>query len=209
MYSIEIYFFFGGLHRAQDKKHIHSSQLQFSRFFNHRDSVLSVALRQLHTQSEWFPLSHLSLVGSSEFLWVFFRYVLYPLDLYNDSGYYALTKFKKQFLYDEIEAEVESFLTCCCNLYVSIYFVQRLSLNSADCLVALSRWTCVLISLSTNWLIRYLLTIKQWLEGERSFIPHLPVHLTADLIISLLNDVLNVWTCLSQCSLGQAFSSRM
>ena len=34
------------------------------------------------------------------------RYVLYPLDLYNDSGYYALTKFKKQFLYDEIEAEV-------------------------------------------------------------------------------------------------------
>lgn len=35
------------------------------------------------------------------------RYVLYPLDLYNDSGYYALTKFKKQFLYDEIEAEVK------------------------------------------------------------------------------------------------------
>uniref|UniRef100_A0A4W5NAG1 Cytoplasmic FMR1 interacting protein 2 n=1 Tax=Hucho hucho TaxID=62062 RepID=A0A4W5NAG1_9TELE len=34
------------------------------------------------------------------------EYVLYPLDLYNDSGYYALTKFKKQFLYDEIEAEV-------------------------------------------------------------------------------------------------------
>lgn len=36
------------------------------------------------------------------------RYVLYPLDLYNDSAYYALTKFKKQFLYDEIEAEVSS-----------------------------------------------------------------------------------------------------
>ncbi|EHB09933.1 Cytoplasmic FMR1-interacting protein 2 [Heterocephalus glaber] len=33
------------------------------------------------------------------------EYVLYPLDLYNDSAYYALTKFKKQFLYDEIEAE--------------------------------------------------------------------------------------------------------
>ncbi|GCB78275.1 hypothetical protein scyTo_0020657, partial [Scyliorhinus torazame] len=33
-------------------------------------------------------------------------YVLYPLDLYNDSAYYTLTKFKKQFLYDEIEAEV-------------------------------------------------------------------------------------------------------
>lgn len=27
------------------------------------------------------------------------------MDLYNDSAYYALTKFKKQFLYDEIEAE--------------------------------------------------------------------------------------------------------
>ncbi|KAK4321422.1 hypothetical protein Pmani_007761 [Petrolisthes manimaculis] len=32
--------------------------------------------------------------------------VLYPLDLYNDSAYYALTQFRKQFLYDEIEAEV-------------------------------------------------------------------------------------------------------
>jgi cytoplasmic FMR1 interacting protein len=32
--------------------------------------------------------------------------VLYPLDLYNDSAQYALTVFKKQFLYDEVEAEV-------------------------------------------------------------------------------------------------------
>ena len=32
--------------------------------------------------------------------------MLYPLDLYNDSAYYALTQFRKQFLYDEIEAEV-------------------------------------------------------------------------------------------------------
>jgi len=31
---------------------------------------------------------------------------LYPLDLYNDSAYYALTVFRKQFLYDEVEAEV-------------------------------------------------------------------------------------------------------
>lgn len=44
------------------------------------------------------------------------RYVLYPLDLYNDSAYYALTKFKKQFLYDEIEAEVSGVLSfCSCN----------------------------------------------------------------------------------------------
>ncbi|XP_038601625.1 cytoplasmic FMR1-interacting protein 1-like [Tachyglossus aculeatus] len=34
------------------------------------------------------------------------EYVLYSLDLYNDSAHYALTRFKKQFLYDEIEAEV-------------------------------------------------------------------------------------------------------
>lgn len=36
------------------------------------------------------------------------RYVLYSLDLYNDSAHYALTKFNKQFLYDEIEAEVRA-----------------------------------------------------------------------------------------------------
>lgn len=36
--------------------------------------------------------------------------MLYPLDLYNDSAHYALTKFKKQFLYDEIEAEVIKYL---------------------------------------------------------------------------------------------------
>lgn len=40
------------------------------------------------------------------FFFSLFRYVLYSLDLYNDSAHYALTKFKKQFLYDEIEAEV-------------------------------------------------------------------------------------------------------
>ena len=32
--------------------------------------------------------------------------ILYPMDLYNDSAQFALTKFKKQFLYDEVEAEV-------------------------------------------------------------------------------------------------------
>jgi len=35
-----------------------------------------------------------------------YRYILYPLDLYNDSAHYALHNFKKQFLYDEVEAEV-------------------------------------------------------------------------------------------------------
>jgi hypothetical protein len=34
------------------------------------------------------------------------RHLLYPLDLYNDSAQFALQRFKKQFLYNEIEAEV-------------------------------------------------------------------------------------------------------
>lgn len=34
------------------------------------------------------------------------EYILYPLDLYSDSAHYSLHHFKKQFLYDEIEAEV-------------------------------------------------------------------------------------------------------
>lgn len=37
---------------------------------------------------------------------VIFRYIFYFLDLYNDSGYYALIKFYKQFFYDEVEVEV-------------------------------------------------------------------------------------------------------
>ncbi|GMT25093.1 hypothetical protein PFISCL1PPCAC_16390 [Pristionchus fissidentatus] len=32
--------------------------------------------------------------------------ILYQLDLYNDAAQFALTKFRKQFLYDEVEAEV-------------------------------------------------------------------------------------------------------
>lgn len=35
------------------------------------------------------------------------EYVLYPLDLYNDAANFALTSFKKQYLYDEVEAEVD------------------------------------------------------------------------------------------------------
>ncbi|CAH0392641.1 unnamed protein product [Bemisia tabaci] len=34
------------------------------------------------------------------------EFVLYPLDLYNDSAHYALTVFRKHFQYDEVEAEV-------------------------------------------------------------------------------------------------------
>ena len=34
------------------------------------------------------------------------RFILYPLDLYNDSAEYALYRFRRQHLFDEIEAEV-------------------------------------------------------------------------------------------------------
>lgn len=34
------------------------------------------------------------------------EYVFYPMDLYNDAAMHALLVFRKQFLYDEIEAEV-------------------------------------------------------------------------------------------------------
>lgn len=35
------------------------------------------------------------------------EFVLYPLDLYNDAADFALTTLKKQYLYDEVEAEVD------------------------------------------------------------------------------------------------------
>lgn len=35
------------------------------------------------------------------------EFALFPLDLYNDSANFALTKFKKQYLFDEVEAEVD------------------------------------------------------------------------------------------------------
>ncbi len=71
-----------------------------------------------------------------------FRYVLYSLDLYNDSAHYALTKFKKQFLYDEIEAEVKTLLT-----YV---FMQQNILWSSYCIVNFIYFTQV--KCSFKWL---------------------------------------------------------
>ena len=50
------------------------------------------------------------------------RYVLYPLDLYNDSAHYALTVFKKQYLYDEVEAEVSYFKSFCVSYFCFIFF---------------------------------------------------------------------------------------
>ncbi|MEQ2196774.1 Cytoplasmic FMR1-interacting protein 1 [Xenoophorus captivus] len=62
------------------------------------------------------------------------EYVLYPLDLYNDSAHYALTKFKKQFLYDEIEAEVN----LCFDQFVykladQIFAYYKILAGRADC----------------------------------------------------------------------------
>lgn len=42
------------------------------------------------------------------------RFVLYPLDLYNDSAQYALNTFHRSFLYEEIEAEVGHILRLPC-----------------------------------------------------------------------------------------------
>ena len=51
----------------------------------------------------WILANH---IINSEDCSAMLEHVLVPFDLYNDSGTYALTKFKKQFLYDEIEAEL-------------------------------------------------------------------------------------------------------
>ena len=50
----------------------------------------------------WILTDHILTTKDSSYM----ECVLYPLDLYNDSAHYALTVFRKQFLYDEIEAEV-------------------------------------------------------------------------------------------------------
>ena len=60
------------------------------------------------------------------------EYILFPLDLYNDSANYALSVFKKQFLYDEIEAEVYfpfySLHSLHCFLVISENHTSRLDL---------------------------------------------------------------------------------
>uniref|UniRef100_A0A1I8IJR8 DUF1394 domain-containing protein n=1 Tax=Macrostomum lignano TaxID=282301 RepID=A0A1I8IJR8_9PLAT len=49
----------------------------------------------------WLLTKHLLESRSPAFM----EFLLYPMDLYNDSAFFALTRFKRQFLYDEIEAE--------------------------------------------------------------------------------------------------------
>ena len=64
------------------------------------------------------------------------RYILYPLDLYNDSAHYALHNFKKQFLYDEVEAEVCVPVLC---LSVSLVSICRLTRGQSNLTKSASR----------------------------------------------------------------------
>jgi len=43
------------------------------------------------------------------------RYLLYPLDIYNDAAQHALYNLHSKYLYDEIEAEV--------NILISIFYI--------------------------------------------------------------------------------------
>ena len=45
---------------------------------------------------------------------------MYPMDLYSDSAHYALHHFKKQFLFDEVEAEVRRLMEVCVCVYVCV-----------------------------------------------------------------------------------------
>eukprot|EP00051_Salpingoeca_urceolata_P004991 m.69469 g.69469 ORF g.69469 m.69469 type:complete len:1254 (+) comp13989_c0_seq2:242-4003(+) len=51
----------------------------------------------------WILIDHILTTKNASMM----EYVLFPLDLYNDSANFALKKFCKQFLYDEVEAEVD------------------------------------------------------------------------------------------------------
>ncbi|KPM03538.1 hypothetical protein QR98_0019710 [Sarcoptes scabiei] len=68
--------------------------------------------------------------------------ILYPLDLYNDSAHYALTKFKKQFLYDEVEAEVN----LCFDQFIFTYFKQLAASMTLD-----KRYRAEMTSLGVNF----------------------------------------------------------
>ncbi|EDO41734.1 predicted protein, partial [Nematostella vectensis] len=86
-----------------DKEHIDAIETFLKNSFFFSDLLrFGEVLRECCDLSQlWFREFYLELPWVLEY-----RYVLYPLDLYNDSAHYALTEFKKQFLYDEVEAEV-------------------------------------------------------------------------------------------------------
>lgn len=62
---------------------------------NLRLTVLDLSSKQLQEIS-----------NSHHYYFYAVRFILYPLDLYNDSAQCALYRFRRQHLFDEIEAEV-------------------------------------------------------------------------------------------------------
>lgn len=85
------------------------------------------------------------------------EYVLYPLDLYNDSALYALTIFRKQFLYDEVEAEVNlCFDQFVYKLSEQIFvYYKQLAARYVLKVIFVS-----LVFLKTQFLITFVLTLK-------------------------------------------------
>eukprot|EP00794_Sanderia_malayensis_P007099 gene7099-7902_t len=77
------------------------SQLWFREFFLELTMGRSIQF-PIEMSMPWILTDHILDTSDAALM----EYVLYPLDLYNDSAHYALMKFRKQFLYDEIEAEV-------------------------------------------------------------------------------------------------------
>eukprot|EP00795_Rhopilema_esculentum_P000673 gene673-10379_t len=77
------------------------SQLWFREFFLELTMGKSIQF-PIEMSMPWILTDHILDANDAALM----EYVLYPLDLYNDSAQYALSKFRKQFLYDEIEAEV-------------------------------------------------------------------------------------------------------
>ncbi|KAL3880810.1 hypothetical protein ACJMK2_033017 [Sinanodonta woodiana] len=77
------------------------SQLWFREFFLEMTNGARVQF-PIEMSMPWILTDHVLETKESSMM----EYILYPLDLYNDSAHYALSKFRQQFLYDEVEAEV-------------------------------------------------------------------------------------------------------
>ncbi|XP_052793301.1 cytoplasmic FMR1-interacting protein-like isoform X3 [Mya arenaria] len=77
------------------------SQLWFREFFLEMTMGKRIQF-PIEMSMPWILTDHILETKESSMM----EYILYPLDLYNDSAHYALTLFHQQFLYDEIEAEV-------------------------------------------------------------------------------------------------------
>lgn len=95
------------------------SMMEYDDFVLEQNKIIRKSIMQ-HIFLGFFP-SRLNTVSVC-------RYILYPLDLYNDSAQYAIMKFHRQFLYDEVEAEVcnQFYQQYISFSYFSCYFRFRL-----------------------------------------------------------------------------------